>query len=153
MMITTESNKLPNKIPRKPREEAVQIVTEELKSMMWTFIVLNGITLIICAVYSVVDSFDWRFLTGLVAGNAASLLNFYHLGVKAGKILRRKDIIYAKRYSKISFICRYLGGFAAFGILITLGAINAITAMIPLFFPKIHYYFKAVFNKNDKIFK
>lgn len=140
-----------NEIPKKPREEAMSIMFEELKGMLPTVLICNGIVLLVCVVYTIAtDSFSgsWRLLTGLLFGNAAILANFYALGAKSARIIRRKESGYARTYTTTMFFVRYIGAFAVFGALVTFNIINMYTVVVPLFYPKIHYTIKAVFNKE-----
>jgi hypothetical protein len=131
----------------KKNDPAVQIMCGELKSMIPTFLVCNAILLLSCGIYGLFNTIDWRIFTGLFAGNAAAVLNFYHLGVKAGNITRMKDARRARIYATASFFVRYIGALIVFGLLIRFGLMNVVTAVIPLLFPKIHYTVKAIFNK------
>jgi hypothetical protein len=133
---------------KKKREEAVDIVLTELKGMVPILLICNGVAIVSCVIYGLVVAHDFRLYTGLVIGNAATIGNFYHLGVKAGNVARMKDASRARRYATSSFFVRYFGAFAVFGVLIHFGLINAITAVIPLFYPKIHYTIKAMLNKS-----
>jgi hypothetical protein len=144
------TTKTPQKPPKKPRDEAVGIMLGELRGMTRSIIVCNAVALLGIAVYCIVVGFHWRLLTGLLFGNAATILNFYHLGVKAGNIARMKlkDVRRARVYATTSFFIRYFGAFAAFGVLIHFGFVNAVTALMPLFYPKIHYTFKAIRHKE-----
>jgi hypothetical protein len=137
------------KIPKKPRDEAIEIMRTEMRGMIPTFLICNAVALLACVVYGiVVSAFEWQFLTGLLLGNAAALGNFYFLGAKSAKIIRRKDRRFAQMYTTGMFFVRYLGAFAVFGVLIRLDVINPYTAVVPLFYPKIHYTIKAIFNKE-----
>ena len=125
----------------------------ELRGMVPALLVCNAVVLVGCAIYVAVTggldiSRDWRLLSGLVLGNAAMVGNFCFLGFKAAKIIRRKERRYAQMYGTFGFIARYLGAFALFGALITFNIINPITAVIPLFYPKVHYTVKAILNKE-----
>lgn len=140
-----------NKIVKRKREksEAMIIMLKELKSMFPTFIICNAVAIVGCVIYSMAtDLYDWRILTGLLLGNAAALGNFYLLGVKASKVVKSKDIRKAQTYSTTLFLVKYFGAFALFGALVTFELINLITAVIPLFYPKIHYTMKAILNKE-----
>jgi hypothetical protein len=138
------------KPPKKPRDEAINIMLEELRCMTPCIIICNVIVLLGIGVYSVFFGFDWRFLTGLLFGNAATIGNFWHLGVKAGNIARMKlkDVRRARMYASASFFIRYFGAFAVFGALIHFGIVNAVTALVPLFYPKIYYTFGAIRRKS-----
>ncbi|MCL1903149.1 MAG: hypothetical protein FWF94_01875 [Oscillospiraceae bacterium] len=138
-----------NKIPKKPRDEAVNIMLSELKGMTWTFILCNTVVLLGCSVYSIVAvSFDWRMLTGLTLGNLAALANFYALGAKSARIIREKDAKRAKKYATSNYFIRYFTAFAVFGFFTYFNIINPVVAVIPLFYTKIHYTIKAI--KNTK---
>jgi len=139
-----------NRYRKKPRDEAMEIMFEELKGMIRAFVICNAVVLAGCAVLILTGlvSLQWQLFTGLLVGNAAALLNFYHLGVKAGNIMRRKDASHARRYASFSFFARYLGAFAVFGLLIHFNVISVYTAVIPLFYPRIHYTVKAIKNKE-----
>ena len=134
--------------PKKPRDEAIVIMLAELRSMIPTFLVCNGIILVICGIYCVVAAFDWRLFTGLAVGNAASISNFYFLGFKSARIIRGKNPRKARVYTTSVFLARYLGAFALFGVLITFRIISPYTVVVPLLFPRIHYMVKAIFNKE-----
>jgi hypothetical protein len=133
---------------KKPREQAVEIMLTELKGMIGTLLVCNGVVIISCIVYGFMQGHDFRFYTGLLIGNTAAVLNFYHLGVKAGNIMKMREVRRARVYAIASFFLRYFGAFAVFWVLIRFGVVNIITVLVPLFFPKIHYTVKAVVNKN-----
>jgi hypothetical protein len=142
---------------KKPREQAVQIMLTELRGMVPAILICNGIVVAAGAVYMVITSgfagfHDvmtlLRFTAGLLLGNAATIGNFCFLGLKAARIIRKKDKRHAQVYSTTGFFIRYFGAFALFGALIKLGVINPYTVVIPLFYPKIHYTVKAIFNKE-----
>jgi hypothetical protein len=134
---------------KKNKDEAILIMLKELRSMIPTFLFCNATALLICTIYCIAASvFDWRLFTGLLLGNTASILNFYFLGFKSARIIRSKDKRKAQVFTTATFFVRYFGAFIVFGILIRFGIINAITLVIPLFFPRIHYMVKAIFNKE-----
>jgi hypothetical protein len=116
--------------------------------MIPSVLICNGIVLLGVVIYSVFAAFDWRFLTGLLVGNAATLANFYYLGVKTANIVRMKEVRRARVYATVGFFLRYFGAFAVFGALVHFGLVNMITLLIPLFFPKIHYTIKALRKKE-----
>jgi hypothetical protein len=135
--------------PKKPRDEAVEIMLTELRKMLPSILIFNAITVIACIVYcAVVRDWDWRFATGLVLGNAATIGNFVFLGYKAARIIRRKDRRFAQVYSTVTFFVRYFGAFALFGFLIRFEIINPLTAVVPLFYPKLYYTLTAIMKKE-----
>jgi hypothetical protein len=131
-----------------PRNEAISIVLQEIKSAIPTFLICNAIILVICMIYGFTTAHDWRFYTGLAVGNTAMLLNFYALGVKAGNIARMKEARRARIYALTNFFLRYIGAFVFFGIMIYFRLMSPVTAAIPLFFPKLHYSIMAIRNKT-----
>lgn len=143
------TSKSKSKVPKKPRDEAMNIMFDEMKGMIPVFLFCNGIVLSVCIIYSVAAAdYDWRLLTGLILGNFAALANFYALGAKSSKIIREKNAKNAKRYATGNYIIRYFTAFAVFGFFTYFGLISPVTAVIPLFYPKIHYTIKAIFNKK-----
>jgi len=132
----------------KKRDQAVEIVLSEIKGAIPTFLICNAIVVVICVVYGLVASHDWRFYTGLLLGNAAMLMNFYALGVKAGNITRMKDARRARVYALSNFFIRYIGALAVFGVMIYFKLMSPLTAVVPLFFPKLHYTISAIRNKT-----
>jgi hypothetical protein len=138
-----------DKVPKKPRDEAVAIMFTELRKLIPTVLICNAVAVVACIVWCLIEShWDWRLATGLVLGNAATIGNFVFLGYKAARIIRRKDKRYAQVFSTVAFFIRYFGAFALFGLLIRLNFINPFAVVVPLFYPKIHYTLKAIFNKE-----
>jgi pheromone shutdown protein TraB len=155
--MTTETPKNPRKIPTKPKDEAVITALTEIRGAIPTFAICNALVIVICVFYSIVYSSEggvallfenWQLLTGLLFGNAAMLANFYYLGVKTANIVRLKDARRARVYATTGFFLRYFGAFAVFGVMIHFGIVNVITALMPLFYPKIHYTYKALRSKE-----
>jgi hypothetical protein len=134
--------------PKREKNQGVEIMLDELKGMIPTLLIGNLIAFLGCVVYGLITAHDFRLYTGLLVGNTAALLNFYHIGVKAGNIARMKDARRARTYATASFFVRYIGAFAVFAALLVFRLMNPVTAVIPLFFPKIHYTVKAIFNRQ-----
>jgi len=135
------------KIPKK-RNEAIEIMLTELKGMIPALLICNGIVITGCIIYGIFESHDVRLYIGLLIGNAATIGNFCYLGFKAGNIVRMRNPKRARVYATASFFIRYIGAFIIFGLFIYFGIVNPITILIPLFYPKIHYTIKAMFNKE-----
>ena len=114
------------------------------------FLLANGISLTAFAVCHFFTSWNFNFgvFTGLLIGNACSVLNFYLLGYTAGKAIRRKNPRKARSYFRFGYAARYLTMFTLFGLLITLKLVNPVAVAVPLLFPSFHYKFKAIFNKE-----
>ena len=148
-MITTDKRKTSTggKPPKKAKSQAMSIMLTELRSMLPTFWVCNAVAAVVCVIWCIINVFEWQLLNGLFLGNFAAIANFYALGAKSARVIRSKDKRKAQVYTASIFMVRYLGAFALFGVLIKLGLINPYTAVMPLFFPRIHYTYKAIFNK------
>ncbi len=129
-----------------------KIALDELKQMKFTFIAANVILLAGCAIYGFLVEMDWRMFTGAVTGNIVSLLNFYLLGVSAGSVVRSRSEKRAVTLANGLYAVRYLGMFAVLGLGMKFKIIAPIPALIPLFFPRIHYFIKYIFlNKKEVI--
>jgi len=130
--------------------EATRLALEELRAMIPTFLSGDGLILIISGICGLAGmNADWRVISGLLAGNAVTALNFYLIGVTAGYVIRRKNPEKAKRFSGLSYGARYVGMFLIFGTLLYLKCINPVTALAPLFFPKLHYTATAFKDPNS----
>ncbi len=126
------------------------IVLTELRKMLPTYLILNGILLLACGAYLIIsESNDWRVFTGVLAGNIASTLNFLVLGLSADKSLSRKAEKKAQFTANMWYGLRFIGLFAFCVILLLFKAVNLITLVIPLFFPRIHYIFEYSRKKFD----
>lgn len=131
-------------------DSAKSLALGELRSMSPTFLMCDGLTLIVSGICGLAGlNVDWRVLSGLVVGNAVTALNFFLIGVTAGYVIRRKNPEKAKRFSGVSYGARYVGMFIVFGALLCLRCVNPVTALVPLFFPKIHYTLTALSNKKN----
>lgn len=101
----------------------------------------NAAAAAVCAVLAVFCGFDWTLFTGLLAGNLLMLANFVLIGVTAEKAVKCKDFRRARSISGISYGLRYSGIFAILAVLLTFRLVSVVTAVIPLFYPKIYYTF------------
>jgi len=127
--------------------EAARLALEELRAMIPTFLLGDGLILIISGICGLAGmNADWRVISGLLAGNAVTALNFYLIGVTAGYVIRRRNPEKAKRFSGFSYGARYIGMFLIFGALIYFNLINPVTALAPLFYPKLHYTASAMIS-------
>lgn len=122
----------------------------EIKQMLPTILLLNGIALIVFGVYGLWNHIDWRVFTGLAVGNAIALGNFVLLGVTANKALERKQERKAQFTANLSYGSRYLGTFVILAVCLIYKVIAVIPAVVPLFFPQIYYLVHYTFHKADK---
>jgi len=114
---------------------------EELKAMLPFIAVTNGGALLISVVLGSVFGFDWTVYSGLLIGNALMLANFILIGITADKIVKCRDFRRGRSIGSISYGLRYAGMFAVLAGLLTIRAVNIVTAVLPLCYPKIYYTF------------
>lgn len=114
---------------------------EELKAMLPTAAVLNGAVILVSVVIGLIYGFDWRVFSGLAAGNALMLANFILIGYTAEKTVKLRDFRRARFLGNLSYGLRYIGIFVILAALLTLDVIAVVTAVIPLFYPKVYYTF------------
>jgi len=117
----------------------------ELYAMRFTFIagasLLTAAGLIYCFVSGIGD---WRIFTGILFGSTVSAVNFYLLAYSIEKTLGRKKAESAKRVANIWYGARFIGMAAVFSFLFALDLANIFASLIPLFFPRIHYFITAI---------
>ena len=82
---------------------------------------------------------DYTLLTGAAAGTAVSALNFALMAISAEKAITLNG----------SYGARYIGTFIILGVLMFSKIINPVTAVLPLFVPKIAYTVTAFKEKSD----
>jgi len=129
-----------------------RIALTELRSMLPFFLVVNGLVLIICGLYSIFsENLGFSLFTGLLFGNIISALNFFFIGMASGKLLQRRGEGHAARarsFAGFVYGARYLGMFAVYWFMASFGLINLFTALIPLLYPSFYYKIMAIFNKT-----
>lgn len=112
-------------------------IYQEMRSLAPYFLIISAVYLCITTVLCFVMDFDYTLPVGAVYGTVVAALNFLLLGKTAQKALKKRNEKAANTYMSTMYAARYLGLF----VLLTLGAlapfVSLITAMIPLFFPKI----------------
>ena len=101
-------------------------------------LVLLGIVSVILMISGIGD---YTLLTGAVAGTAVSALNFVLMAISAEKA--------AKLAMNGSYGARYIGTFIILGVLMFFKIINPVTAVLPLFVPKIAYTVTAFKEKSN----
>ena len=126
---------------------------EELKEMLPFLAAAGGAAAAVCAVPGFIFGFDWKMFSGLAVGCLLMLANFVIIGCTVEKAVQCRDFRRARSVCGISYGLRYIGLFAILAALTSLGAIQPIPAVIPLFFPKIYYTFFYVrkHGKDDEI--
>ncbi len=124
---------------------------EELKNMRLCLAVLNGVVILVLVILGFVFGFDWRVFTGLLLGNIITIGNFIGIGITSEEIVRTKDPARARSIGRSSYMIRFVGSFVILAAFAYFSLINAIVAVIPLFYIKIYYTFFYVFmHRKDK---
>ena len=114
---------------------------EELKAMLPFIAVTNGAALLISVVFGFIFGFDWTVYSGLAVGNVLMLLNFVLIGMTVDRIVRCRDFRRGRTIGSVSYGIRYAGLFAILAGLLTIHAVNIVTVLVPLCYPKIYYTF------------
>ena len=122
----------------------------ELKVMAPYLMIFNAAAIVIAVIVGAIWGFDWRVFTGLIAGNAVSVLNFLLIGVTVEKVVRSKDFRRGRSIAGASYGLRYAGMFAVFAGLLYFKFVSPVTALIPLIFPRLFYtFFYVRLHKED----
>lgn len=130
---------------KKNRNQAV----DELKEMSPFLLSVNVIIILSIIVIGFYSGFDYRLFTGIITGNLLMIANFLLIGVTADAITRARQFKRGQFLANFSYGARYIGIFVILAILLTFDLISLFTAVIPLFFPKLHYTLKAFRGKYD----
>ncbi len=124
-------------------------IYQEMRSLAPYFLITSGVYLAVTIVLCFAMHFDYTLPVGAVYGIITAAVNFLLLGKTAQKALRKRTEKSANTYMSTMYALRYLGLFAV----LTLGAlapfINLITAIIPLFFPKIAILIRTIIRKEE----
>lgn len=124
-------------------------IYQEMRSLSPYFLIISGVYLCVTLVLCFALKFDYTLPVGAVYGTAVAALNFLLLGKTAQKALRKRSEKAANTYMSTMYAVRYLGLFA----MLTLGAlapfISLITAIIPLFFPKLAIMIRTFIRKEE----
>lgn len=101
------------------------------------------------AVFLVLKRWDYTVLSGNLLSLAATVLNFYFMGISVQKALTM-DAADAKKAMKASQGMRNLGMFIAVVAGVVAPCFNTIAVILPVFFPRIAVSFRPVFKEKDK---
>lgn len=124
---------------------------EELRRMLPFILAFDGVALAVSVFVGAAFGFDWRVYSGLAVGNALMIANFLLIGFTAGKIVRCRDYRRGRFIGNMSYGLRYIGIFVILAALLTFGLVSPVTAIIPLFYPKIYYtFFYLKFNSHEE---
>ncbi|MBR4306181.1 MAG: ATP synthase subunit I [Ruminiclostridium sp.] len=122
--------------------------TKEIKALLPFYIGGLALMLLICVPLMLGGVGDYTLVTGTIAGTLVSFINFALLGISAEKSLHMSEKK-SQLYMNGSYAVRYIGTFLVLGALMYLKLINPVTALIPLFIPKIAYTVLAFKEKSE----
>ena len=125
------------------------LAISELKKMLPYILVFNGAVLIVSVILGIFFGFDWRIYSGLLVGNILMTANFLGIGITAEIIVKAKSFKRGQFLGNLSYGIRYIGIFGILALLLTFGAVNPVSAVVPLFYPKIYYTFFYL-RKNEE---
>lgn len=108
-------------------------------------LVLLGIVSVILMISGVGN---YTLLTGAAIGTVVSALNFALMAMSAEKAITMTEKS-AKLAMNGSYGARYIGTFIILGVLMFFRIINPVTAILPLFVPKVAYTVTAFKEKSD----
>ncbi|MBQ4321507.1 MAG: hypothetical protein IJC35_04635 [Oscillospiraceae bacterium] len=122
-----------------------KIVLKETKYIaVWELI----LSLLMHSVFLILDKWDLTVLWGNLLSGAASVLNFFIMGLHVQNALSMEQDD-AKKAVKASQTTRNFIMFAVAVIGIVLPCFNIWAAVIPIFFPRIAIIFRPAFDKKD----
>ncbi len=124
------------------------VAVKEIKTLLPFFIGGLALMLLICVPLMIGGIGDYTLITGAVAGTLVAFINFVLLGISAEKSLYMGEKK-SQLYMNGSYAVRYIGMFIILGVLMYLKLINPVTALIPLFIPKIAYTVLALKEKSE----
>ena len=113
----------------------------ELKNMLPYILIFNGAALLVSVIIGIFYGFDWRIYIGLLVGNILMTANFIGIGITSEIIVKSKSFKKGQFLGNFSYGIRYIGIFVILAVLLIFELINPVTAIIPLFYPKIYYTF------------
>ena len=127
------------------------LALSELKKMLPYILIFNGAVILVTVILGIIFGFDWRIYSGLLVGNILMTANFLGIGITAEIIVKAKSFKKGQFLGNLSYGIRYIGMFVILAAFLTFGLINPISAVLPLFYPKIYYtFFYIRLNKEDE---
>ena len=113
----------------------------QLRTMAPCLLLFNGAALLIIIILGIFYGFQLNIFIGLIVGNLLMLMNFIGTGITAEAIVNCKSFKRGQFLGNLSYGIRYIGIFGILALLLTFGAVNPVSAVVPLFYPKIYYTF------------
>ena len=132
-MINIETNEKTDNVVR----------TETTYIAVWTLI----FSMIMQAVFLVLNKWDYTVLLGNLLGSAANLLNFYLMARTIASAVDKEEKE-AKQLVKASYSMRMIMLFAVALVGILLSCFNTIAVIIPFFFTRVAIMLRPLFTKK-----
>ena len=118
-------------------------VLHETKFIALSVIFFSAVTELI---FLIIGKWDYTVLLGNLLSGSAAVLNFLLMGITVQSSLDREEKS-AKAAMKLSQNLRLLMLFAAAAVGVLLPCFNTVTALLPLFFPRIAVMIRPLFKK------
>ncbi len=118
-------------------------VIHETKFIALAVIFFSAVTEL---VFLIIGKWDYTVLLGNLLSGCAAVLNFLLMGITVQNALA-KDEKSAKNAVRLSQNLRLLMLFAAAALGVLLPCFNTVTALLPLFFPRIAVMIRPLFKK------
>lgn len=121
-----------------------KVVLKETKYIaLWVII----FSLIMEAVFLIINKWDYTVLLGNLLSGAVGVLNFFLMGLGVQKAVMQEEKE-AKQTMKVSNLMRTFLLFIAVVIGVTVSVFNNWAVIIPLFFPRIAILLRPLFDKR-----
>ncbi len=118
-------------------------VVHETKFIALSVIFFSAVTELI---FLIIGKWDYTVFLGNLLSGSAAVLNFLLMGITVQSALGREEKS-AKAAMKLSQNLRLLMLFAAAAVGVLLPCFNTVTALLPLFFPRIAVMIRPLFKK------
>jgi len=100
------------------------------------------------AVFLILKLWDITVLLGNLLGSAAAVGNFFLMGITVQAATSKEDEKQMRGLMKLSQSLRLVMLFAAAALGVLLSCFNSVTAIVPLFFPRLAIAFRPLFMKE-----
>lgn len=105
------------------------------------------LSVLLQAVFLVIGRWDYTVLLGNLLGGGAAVLNFFLMGLTVQEATTREEKN-ARSLMKLSQSLRTVALFAVAALGVLLNCFNTVTALVPLFFPRIAVAFRPLIGKK-----
>lgn len=125
------------------------IAAKELKALLPYYIIAFALICAVSAVLCIFGIGGVTLFTGAAVGTAVSLLSFAALAISCQNAAHMNEKS-ARLSMNGTYAVRYISIFIILGVLMYFRLINPLTAILPLFVPRIGYTLNAIFFDKDK---